>query len=63
MQVSCNLADLSHPSFAPLPVPYAIAARTSNKASLAAAVDAALEVGDVPCVLCPAPALPCPAML
>ncbi len=38
-----NLADLTHPSFARPPVPYALAAAHTNTASLAAAVDAAVE--------------------
>jgi hypothetical protein len=38
-----NLADLTHPSFARPPVPYALKTDQTNKASLEAAVEAATE--------------------
>ncbi|KAG2442996.1 hypothetical protein HYH02_009412 [Chlamydomonas schloesseri] len=43
IEVACNLADLTHPSFARPPVPYALASSHTNAASLEAAVEAAVE--------------------
>ncbi|EFJ47109.1 hypothetical protein VOLCADRAFT_105183 [Volvox carteri f. nagariensis] len=43
IEVACNLADLTHPSFARPPVPYALAVSHTNQASLEAAVEASLE--------------------
>ncbi|GLI68837.1 hypothetical protein VaNZ11_013380 [Volvox africanus] len=43
IEVACNLADLTHPSFASPPVPYALKVDHTNTASLEAAVDAAVE--------------------
>ncbi|GLC35760.1 hypothetical protein PLESTB_000491400 [Pleodorina starrii] len=43
IEVACNLADLTHPSFARPPVPYALKTDHTNQASLEAALDAALE--------------------
>ncbi|GIL72666.1 hypothetical protein Vretifemale_2997, partial [Volvox reticuliferus] len=43
IEVACNLADLTHPSFARPPVPYALAVAHTNTASLEAAVEVCLE--------------------
>ncbi|PNH03431.1 Pyruvate decarboxylase isozyme 2 [Tetrabaena socialis] len=43
IEVACNLADLTHPSFIRPPVPYALASHHTNTASLEAAVDATVE--------------------
>lgn len=44
IEICCNLAGLSHPSFSVTPVAYSIPSRHTNKASLDAAVRAAAEV-------------------
>ncbi|KAG2499244.1 hypothetical protein HYH03_002823 [Edaphochlamys debaryana] len=43
IEVACNLADLTHPAFARRPVPYELNKIITNKASLEAAVEAAVE--------------------
>lgn len=44
IEVSCNLADLTHPSFTRPSVPYQLPQTHTNEVSLNAAVEAALEV-------------------
>jgi len=46
IEVACNLADLTHPSFYRPPVPYALSQPVTNQASLAAAVEAVAGVLD-----------------
>lgn len=43
ISICCNLAGAEHPTFAELPVPFAIYPKVSNKASLDAAVEAAAQ--------------------
>eukprot|EP00898_Chlorokybus_atmophyticus_P007340 jgi/Chlat1/7607/Chrsp64S07108 len=43
ISVSCNIAGLTHPHFAKLPVPYAITHKQSNSESVRAAIEAAVE--------------------
>ncbi|MEW5303176.1 MAG: hypothetical protein WDW36_005894 [Sanguina aurantia] len=44
IEISCNLADQTHPTFVKMPIPYSIPERHTNVDSLHAAVTAAAEV-------------------
>lgn len=44
LQISCNIANLTHPSFGRTPVPFQLPSVHSNPISLEAAVDASAEV-------------------